>query len=89
MEGGVGGEEARARGDRGTLTPALSQRERERGFDSQPDRAAEPLAITAKRRADAVGGRVVGIDIDNAGNKIDLGRVLFSKVPGALETEAA
>jgi len=34
-------------------------------------------------------GRVVGIDIDNAGNKIDLGRVLLSKLPGTVETEAA
>lgn len=34
-------------------------------------------------------GRVVGIDIDNAGNKIDLRRVLLSKLPGAVETEAA
>ena len=34
-------------------------------------------------------GRVVGIDIDNAGNKIDLGRVLLSKLPCAVETEAA
>ena len=32
---------------------------------------------------------VVGIDIDNAGNKLDLGRVLISKLPGAVETEAA
>ncbi|MFM8415365.1 MAG: DUF2283 domain-containing protein [Planctomycetota bacterium] len=34
-------------------------------------------------------GQVVGIDIDNAGNKIDLERVLLSKLPGAVETEAA
>ncbi len=34
-------------------------------------------------------GRVVGIDIDNAGNTIDLERVLLSKLPGAVETEAA
>ena len=34
-------------------------------------------------------GRVVGIDIDNAGNKLDLGRVLISKMPGEVETEAA
>jgi uncharacterized protein YuzE len=34
-------------------------------------------------------GRVVGIDIDNAGNKIDLGRVLLSKLPGTVETDAA
>ena len=34
-------------------------------------------------------GRVVGIDIDNAGNKLDLGRVLISKRPGEVETEAA
>ena len=33
--------------------------------------------------------RVVGIDIDNAGNKIDLERVLLSKLPGLVETEAA
>jgi len=34
-------------------------------------------------------GRVVGIDIDNAGNKLDLRRVLISNLPGAVETEAA
>lgn len=34
-------------------------------------------------------GRVVGIDIDNAGNKMDLERILLSKLPGAVETEAA
>jgi len=34
-------------------------------------------------------GRIVGIDIDNAGNKLDLGRVLISKLPGEVETEAA
>ena len=34
-------------------------------------------------------GKVVGIDIDNAGNKLALGRVLISKMPGAVETEAA
>jgi uncharacterized protein YuzE len=34
-------------------------------------------------------GRVVGIDIDNAGNKIDFERVLLSKLPGLVETEAA
>ena len=34
-------------------------------------------------------GRVVGIDIDNAGNKLDLRRVLISKLPGEVETEAA
>jgi uncharacterized protein YuzE len=34
-------------------------------------------------------GRVVGIDIDNAGNKIDLGCVLLSKLPGTVETKAA
>ena len=34
-------------------------------------------------------GNVVGIDIDNAGNKLDLGRVLISKMPGEVETEAA
>jgi len=30
-------------------------------------------------------GRVVGIDIDNARNKVDLGRVVVSDVPGFIE----
>jgi len=34
-------------------------------------------------------GRVVGIAIDNAGNKIDLERVLLSKLPDAVEADAA
>jgi uncharacterized protein YuzE len=34
-------------------------------------------------------GRLVGIDVDNAGNKIDLQELLVSKMPGKVETEAA
>ena len=34
-------------------------------------------------------GRLVGIDVDNAGNKIELQKVLLSKLPGKVETEAA
>ena len=30
-------------------------------------------------------GRLVGIDIDNASNKIDLNRLTLNKVPGELE----
>jgi uncharacterized protein YuzE len=30
-------------------------------------------------------GRVVGIDIDNASNKVDLDRVVVSAVPGFIE----
>lgn len=33
-------------------------------------------------------GRVVGIDIDSAGNTADLERVLHSKLLGAIETDA-
>ena len=34
-------------------------------------------------------GRAVGINIDNAGNKIDLERALLGALPGAVESEAA
>ena len=34
-------------------------------------------------------GRLVGIDVDNAGNKIELQKVLLSKLPGKVETKAA
>jgi uncharacterized protein YuzE len=34
-------------------------------------------------------GRLVGIDVDNAGNKIELQKILLSKLPGKVETEAA
>jgi hypothetical protein len=31
----------------------------------------------------------VGIDVDNAGNNIELQRILLSKLPGKVETESA
>lgn len=34
-------------------------------------------------------GRLVGIDIDNAGNKLELHRLIVSKLPGKIETDAA
>jgi uncharacterized protein YuzE len=34
-------------------------------------------------------GRLVGIDIDNASNKVDLNRLILSKLPGKVETDAA
>ena len=34
-------------------------------------------------------GRLVGIDIDNAGNKIELNRLILSKLPSKVETDAA
>jgi uncharacterized protein YuzE len=34
-------------------------------------------------------GRLVGIDIDNASNKVDLDRLILSKLPGKVETDAA
>ena len=34
-------------------------------------------------------GRLVGIDIDNASNKIELKKLILSKLPGKVETAAA
>jgi uncharacterized protein YuzE len=34
-------------------------------------------------------GRLVGIDIDNASNKIELKTLILTKMPGKLETVAA
>lgn len=34
-------------------------------------------------------GRLVGIDIDNAGNKIELHKLVLSKLPSKVETDAA
>lgn len=34
-------------------------------------------------------GNLVGIDIDNASGKVDLKRLLLSKMPGTVETAAA
>jgi uncharacterized protein YuzE len=35
------------------------------------------------------GGNLVGIDIDNASSKVDLKRLVLSKLPGKVETAAA
>ena len=34
-------------------------------------------------------GKLVGIDIDNASNKVELERLILSKLPGKVETAAA
>jgi uncharacterized protein YuzE len=34
-------------------------------------------------------GRLVGIDIDNASNKVEMKKLVLSKLPGKVETEAA
>lgn len=34
-------------------------------------------------------GRLVGIDIDNASNKVEMKRFILSKLPGKIETTAA
>ncbi len=34
-------------------------------------------------------GKLVGIDIDNASNKVELKRLTLSKLPGKVETDAA
>ena len=34
-------------------------------------------------------GRLVGIDIDDATNKVELQQLIISKLPGKIETEAA
>lgn len=33
-------------------------------------------------------GNLVGIDIDNASQKVDLGRLIVSRLPGSVETVA-
>lgn len=33
-------------------------------------------------------GRLVGIDIDNAANKFELQKLILSKLPGKIETDA-
>jgi uncharacterized protein YuzE len=34
-------------------------------------------------------GRLVGIDIENAANKVELHKLILSKLPGKIETDAA
>ncbi|MCG6868646.1 MAG: DUF2283 domain-containing protein [Gammaproteobacteria bacterium] len=34
-------------------------------------------------------GKLVGIDIDNATNKVELNKLILSKLPGKIETAAA
>jgi len=34
-------------------------------------------------------GRLVGIDIDNATNKVELQKLILSKLPGKIETDVA
>jgi len=34
-------------------------------------------------------GKLVGIDIDNARNKVELQKLILSKLPGTIETSAA
>lgn len=34
-------------------------------------------------------GKLVGIDIDNASNKVELKKLILSQMPGTVETDAA
>ena len=34
-------------------------------------------------------GKLVGINIDNASNKVEMNRLILSKIPGKIETTAA
>ena len=34
-------------------------------------------------------GKLVGIDIDNASNKVEMNKLILSKIPGKIETAAA
>lgn len=36
-----------------------------------------------------VDGKLVGIDIDNASNKVELQKLVLSNLPGEIETDAA
>lgn len=56
---------------------------------------AERLSIESREVAEGVvldydsSGRLVGIDIDNAANKVELQQLILSKLPGKIETDAA
>lgn len=56
---------------------------------------AERLSIESREVSEGVvldydsSGRLVGIDIDNAANKVELQQLILSKLPGKIETDAA
>lgn len=56
---------------------------------------AERLSIESREVAEGVvldydsSGRLVGSDIDNAANKVELQQLILSKLPGKIETDAA
>lgn len=54
-------------------------------FRDQPSVESAEIATGVVVNYDA-DGRVVGIDIDNASHKVDLTRVVLSKLPGVVET---
>ena len=55
-------------------------------FRDQPSVESAEIASGVVVDYDA-DGRVVGIDIDNASHKVDLTRVVLSKLPGVVETQ--
>jgi uncharacterized protein YuzE len=57
-------------------------------FRDQPSVDSTELSAGVVADYDA-DGRVVGIDIDNARHKLDLKRVVLSKLPGVVETHSS
>jgi uncharacterized protein YuzE len=57
-------------------------------FRDQPSVDSTELSAGVVTDYDA-DGRVVGIDIDNASHKLDLKRVVLSKLPGVVETHSS
>lgn len=57
-------------------------------FRDQPSVESAEIAIGVVVDYDA-DGRVVGLDIDNASHKLDLTRVVISKLPGMVETRSS
>jgi uncharacterized protein YuzE len=59
-------------------------------FDLSDRPGAESLEISEGVVLDNdAEGRLVGIDIGNAGNNLDLQRLVLSKLPGVVETDGA
>lgn len=56
---------------------------------------SERLSVESREVSEGVvldydsSGRLVGIDIDNAANKVELQTLILSKLPGKIETDAA
>lgn len=56
-------------------------------LSEQPSTESREISEGVVLDYDAV-GNLVGIDIDNASKKVDLGKLIVSRMPGSVETVA-